>query len=285
MESFALPPDVYAYCNPKSSTGRNDMHVRVMANGASRFDTLPPGYTGDLWVTITPNSFSIQMPAGETLSQIRFFTEDTRLSELELQIAMERDKLLWDKMGNPIAYHRIITSDRDGSIMLTADVAEEFVGWESTPGALVLDLSKKWAHKPEEFFKQLHKVNGRVHLQQGHFYILRSREYLRVPPYLACEIASMDERAGEFRSHYAGFFDPGWGWGVSGEGKGRPAVFEIRPLFQDVMLRDGQPVAKFRFEHLTRVPEKLYDEMGTSHYTNQSTYAVLSKHFALPKIA
>lgn len=282
-ESFALPPDVYAYCNPKSSTGRNDIHVRVMANGTSRFDSLPPGYSGEAWITITSNSFSIKMDAGETLSQIRFFTEDTRLSELELELAMERDRLLWDKSGNHIPYPSIKTSDRDGSIILTADVAENFVGWESIPSNNILDLHKKLAHTPKEFFKPLYKTNGRVHLQQGHFYILHSREYLRVPPYLACEIAPMDERAGEFRSHYAGFFDPGWGWGKAGEGKGRPAVFEVRPLFQDLILRDSQPIAKFRFEHLTRVPEKLYDEMSTSHYTNQSTYAVLSKHFILPK--
>jgi dCTP deaminase len=282
-ESFALPRDVYAYCNPKSSTGRNDMHVRVMVNNTSRFDSLPPGYAGDAWVTITPNSFFIKMGAGETLSQIRFFTHDTRLSELELQIAMERDKLLWDKHGNQIHYHTITATDRDGSIILTADVAEEFVGWESIPSTNVLDLSKKWKHAPEDFFQPLYKSNGHIHLQQGRFYILRSREYLRVPPYLACEIAPMDERAGEFRSHYAGFFDPGWGLDKNGEGKGRPAVFEVRPLFQDLVLRDGQPIAKFRFEHLTRVPEKLYDEMNTSHYTNQSTHAILSKHFKIPQ--
>lgn len=283
-ESFALPYDVYAYANPKSSTGRNDIHVRVMADGVSRFDSMPPAFRGELWVTITPHSFPIKIAAGEALSQVRFFTEDTRLSELELQLAMKRDHLLWDTNGAPLSYDDIKISDRDGSIILTVDISDEFVGWESIPGTTALDLSKKWHHDPYAYFRPLKSEDGRVRLRQGSFYILRSREYLRVPPYLACEIAPMDERAGEFRSHYAGFFDPGWGWGNLGEGKGRPAVFEVRPLFQDLVLRDNQPIAKFRFEYLTRVPEKLYDEISTSHYTNQSTRAVLSKHFALPKL-
>ncbi|PJE64335.1 MAG: 2'-deoxycytidine 5'-triphosphate deaminase [Candidatus Ryanbacteria bacterium CG10_big_fil_rev_8_21_14_0_10_43_42] len=281
-ESLALPHEVYAYCNPKSSTGRNDIHVRVLADGIPRFDFAPAGYKGELWVTITPNSFSTNIPPGEKLSQIRFFTHDTRLSELELQLAIERDKLLWDASGTPIRYQNLHMSDRDGSLILTVDLSGEHVGWESIPGNAVLDLSKKREHDPFTFFRPVFCRNGRILLKQGHFYILRTKEAIRVPPYLASEIVPMDERAGEFRSHYAGFFDPGWGWGKDGEGKGRTAVMEVRPLFQDVALRDGQPIAKFRFEHLTHLPEKHYDEVETSHYTNQSRTAVLSKHFRLP---
>src|SRR3989344_6643924 len=128
-ETFALPYDIYAYANPKSSSGRNDIHVRVLADGTPRFDCIPAGFRGTAWVTITPQSYPIKLTPGETLTQIRFFSSDTRMTELELRIAMDRDKLLWNKQKQAINYNDIAVSDRDGSLILSADVSEKLIGW------------------------------------------------------------------------------------------------------------------------------------------------------------
>lgn len=284
-ETLKLPKDIYAHCNPKSSTGRNDIHVRVVAEGVPRFDSLPAGYTGGLWITIMPLSFPIMLGVHERLAQIRFANEDTRLSELELQIALERDKLLWQKERTVITYDDISITDRDGSFIMTADISQELVGWECVSAGRVLDISKRSAYEPHEFFRPLMSVHGKVRLKQGAFYILHTRERLRVPPYLAAEVVPMDERTGEFRSHYAGFIDPGWGWGSIGEGIGRPIVLEVRPFLQDLVLRDRQPIAKLRFERLMQEPEKLYDQINTSNYRTDSSVPVLSKHFITPHVA
>jgi dCTP deaminase len=115
-----------------------------------------------------------------------------------------------------------------------------------------------------------------VYLKKGAFYILSTNEAVRVPPELACEMVPMDERSGEFRSHYAGFIDPGWGWGEKGEGKGRPLTLEVRP-FEDLIVRHGQPIAKIKFERVNEVPVAAYDSMG-SNYIKQSG-PKLAKHF------
>ncbi len=284
-EKPTLPEQVYGYVNPKSSTGRNDIHVRVVAEGVPRFDSIPPGFAGHLWIIVTPLSFPVKLSSGETLSQLRLFNQDTRFSELDLQIALERDKLLWSLDKALLTYRDLGISDRDGSLIMTVDISQTFVGWECISPGRVLDFSLRAHYDPHEFFRPLESRNGRVRLRQNSFYILRTRERLRVPPHLSCEVVPMDERSGEFRSHYAGFIDPGWGWGMKGEGIGRPIVLELRPFFQDLVLRDGQPVAKMRFEHLAAEPERTYDQMMTSNYTRESPLPALSKHFLMPHLA
>lgn len=278
-ESLALPPDIYAYCNPKSSTGRNDVQVRVVADGVPRYDAAAPaGFGGDLWVVIEPKSFPVRIQPGDTLSQIRFFNHDTRFDELELQIAFERDKLLWSKEEQPFAYRDLKISDNDGSIILTLDLDGDVVGWECLGSSRVFDFSKANYYTPTDFFRPIRVGDGRVHLTQGGFYIFRTKERVRVPLHLACEMVAMDIRSGEFRTHYAGFVDPGWGWGQSGEGRGRSLVLELRP-FEDLLLRDNQPVAKVHFEKMTEVPEVGYDSLEGSHYTIEPATPRLSKHF------
>jgi len=285
-EKFDLPKNVYGYCNPKSSTGRNDIHVRVIANAVPRYDAVTPkGYNGDLWLAIIPRSFSVLLNEGDTLSQVRFFNQDTRFDELGLEIGMERLGLLWDKKGNLIHYEDLKVSDKDGAPILSIDLegwrvpgeTGDIVGWECRGLNKIFEFSKR-DYVPREFFEPLRKrEDGYIHLKQGGFYILSTAECVRVHPELACEMASMDERSGEFRSHYAGFIDPGWGYGANGEGKGRPLTLEVRP-FEDLIIRDRQPIAKIKFEHMREIPEVLYDAKGTSHYVTQ-VGPLLSKHF------
>ncbi|MBI2023811.1 2'-deoxycytidine 5'-triphosphate deaminase [Candidatus Giovannonibacteria bacterium] len=282
-ESLELKEDIYGYSNPKSSTGRNDIHARVIADGVSRYDTTAPaGFSGELWLAIEPRSYPVRLKPGVSLSQIRFFNHDTRFNEEELMFYFERDQLLWHK-GRPLSYNEINIKDDDGALILTAELEDALVGYECRGSGKVLDFSLKGHYQPEEFFQPLKSSKGTVLLKKDSFYIIRTKEAVRVPPHFSSEVVPMDERSGEFRTHYAGFFDPGWGWGENGEGKGRRGVLEIRP-FSDVLLRDGQPVAKFRFEKMMEAPEANYDAMPDSNYNSKEEENLprLSKHFKVP---
>lgn len=281
-ETLALPETIYAYCNPKSSTGRNDVQVRVVADGVTRYDAATPrGFSGELWLLIEPKSFLIRLAAGATLAQIRFFNANTRFNELDLEISFKRDLLLWRGDGSePYEYKDIRIRDNDGSIILTLDLGGDIAGWECLGRSRVFDFGKVGHYAPEEFFRWI-PGGGRLHLKQGGFYILYTRERVRVPLHLACEMVAMDARSGEFRSHYAGYIDPGWGWGRGGEGRGRQLVLEVRP-FEDLILRDGQPVTKVRFERMVEPAVIGYDELDTSNYAKELPVPrLLSKHFKM----
>lgn len=283
-EAFNLPTGVYGYCNPKSSTGRNDLHVRTLADGVPRYDAVTPrGYGGELWVAIVPKSIPVLLREGDRLSQVRFFTQDTRFDELELEMALERDKLLWTPEGDPIAYQDLQISDRDGSVILTIDLSGwDYLGEKNIVGMTprkgrnkVLDFSRQ-DHDLWEYFEPLRLCNGMLPIGEGGFAILSGRQCVRVPPHLACEMAPMDERSGDFRAHYAGFIDPGWGY-EDGSGKGRQLTLELR-AFEDIILRPGQAIAKIKFERMRQIPLVSYDAVRTSHYCEQVGPRP-SKHF------
>ncbi len=276
-ETFALPAEVYGYCNPKSSTGRNDVHVRILADGVSRYDMVPERYRGELWLAIQPNSYPIQVRRGATLVQFRLFNHDTRLSELEFEMTMRKDNLLFDSHGEPISYDRLKIKDGDGSVILRLDIEGDPLGYECFGVDEPVDFSKLNFYDPGKFFKKVKREGDFIRLKKGGFYVLSSKEAVRIPPYLACEMVPMDERSGEFRSHYAGFIDPGWGCGKEGEGKGRSLTLEVRP-FEDMIVRERQVIAKIKFERMMDIPDMLYDASGKSNYSVQSG-ARLSKHF------
>lgn len=265
-ESLSLPPEVYGYCNPKSSTGRLDMHVRVLADGVPRFDSVTPaGFAGELWVAFTAKSFSILLHPGTPLTQLRLFTGDTRFSDAELQVAMQ-DGLVWHPTEDrPLVYDELVTNDQDGSVMLTALVAEGMCGYECiAKPTQVLDVARVGQYDAAEFFTPICITDGVLRLSRDKFYILSGAERVKIPPTLASEMVPMDERSGDFRSHYAGFLDPGWGWGATGEGKGRPFTLEVRP-FEDLVVRAGQPIAKIRFERMVAEPTFHYDTKASNY--------------------
>lgn len=276
-ETMHLPPEVHCICNPKSSTGRIDIQTRVIADGVPRYDTIMPGgYSGELWTLITPKSFPVLLPPDESLSQIRFFNADTTLNHSELQQSYTSSPLLWDKEGLAIPFEAL-ASDKDGSLILSIDLDMDTVGWECLGSAHVLDVSKRHYYQPTDFFQPIVKKNGHIRLRQNAFYILYTKERVQVGPSLACEMIPMDEKSGEFRAHYAGFIDPGWGWGLHGEVPGRRLVLEVRP-FEEIVLRDGQPISKIRFCKMTAAPEIVYDAID-SNYTKEASSPRLSKHF------
>lgn len=277
-ETLALPSSVYAFCNPKSTSGRVDLHVRLIADGVPRYDAVTPaGYKGELWVSIMPKSFSIKISEGISLNQLRFFNSDTRLNELEVELAMKQYGLIWSaRSARSFKYDELKIKDGDGSVILTLDLEGAVLGYEGIVSNEALDLSKIGHYDSKKFFRPMKKKNGYLYLKKGAFYILSTNEAVRVPPELACEMVPMDERSGEFRSHYAGFIDPGWGWGAKGEGHGRQLTLEVRP-FEDLIVRHNQPIAKIKFERLTEIPELVYDATN-SNYVKQ-VGPKLAKHF------
>lgn len=274
-EKFDIPENVYGYCNPKSSTGRVDTHVRLLANGYNRYDGLPKGkgYKGEVWLSIIPKSFRIIVSPGLSMNQMRFFTTDTRFNELELEVSVRSDRLIWDPdQERPLSYDQVQTPDNDGSVILGLGIAHDNVGWKAKKTDEVIDLSKR-DHDPKVFWEVLEPQNGHFFLESNGFYILATHEGVRIPPHLAAEIVPMTERCGEFRSHYAGFFDPGWGWGENGGGNGDIATLEIRP-FENLVVRHGHPICKFQFERMIEEPDGTYH----GNYFGQRGPR-LSKHF------
>lgn len=272
-----LPQSLYGYANPKSSTGRIDTHVRLIADGVARYDCVPKGWGGELWLFIQPKSFHLKIKLGMSFNQLRFFTRDTRFSEAELELAMAKHKLMWwPQKDKEIPYEEVKISDRDGGLILLLDLESDIIGYKGIKTGTPLDLSRT-DNDPKEFFEKIDcPKSGMVKLLRDEFYILSTNERVRVPTSLACEMVPMDERAGEFRSHYAGFIDPGWGYGTKGETYGRQLTLEVRP-FEDIVVRKGQPIAKIRFEHM--VEETItYDGSGSNYVTQVGP--TLGKFFA-----
>lgn len=267
-ERLELLPDVYGFVNPKSTTGRLDLHVRLLADGVPRLDTVPLGYQGELWLYVTSHSFAIKADEGTALTQLRLFTEDARLDHVDTTIALREHKLLWSPKGKAYSDKEIKITDRDGTLILTIDTTSRRVGWRARRAAPLLNMNARGEYEPEDFFEPVKTRHGVLFLDRG-FYILSSRERVRIPPHLACEMQPTDDKAGEFRAHYAGFIDPGWGWGAHGEGVGRPLTLEVRPYEDDIIVRRGRPIAKIGFEYMAEIPEGLYDT-GTPNYSTQS---------------
>lgn len=277
-ETLDLPSSIYAFVSPKSTTGRLDIHVRLLSDFTPRYDTtFRTGYKGELWALIIPRSFNILLYKGVSLNQIRFFDADTRFSETELRLAVRKHKLLWSLNGMSYDYDDLRIREIDGSLIFTLDLSQEVSGYVAIKTKEVIDLKKVGSYDPRAFFKPIPRQKSFYELERNKFYILSTAEAVRLPPTLAGEVISMDDRSGDFRTHYAGFVDPGWGWGKEGEGRGRPITLEVRP-FENLYVRHGQPISKFTFERLVEAPDTAYDSIGTSNYVAQDG-PQLAKYF------
>jgi dCTP deaminase len=278
-ETLALPDGVYGYANPKSSSGRCDVHTRLLADGVSGFDSMcVKGYTGSLWTLITPRSFRPLLHERDSLSQARFFNRDTRITNhFDLEKVYREHTLLYRPNGDPIPFDEIHVNERDGALLLTVNLDLDVVGYRCERNQMRLDWSKIGYYNPLDFFQPiLRPKNGSLILRAGDFYILTTKEYIQVPSNLAAEMIAINPRSGDHRAHYAGYFDPGWGLGPDGALKGAPGVMEVRSPMDDISLQDGQSICKMSFERMAGVPDILY---GTkSNYLYQRG-PKLSKHF------
>ncbi|MCP3972555.1 MAG: 2'-deoxycytidine 5'-triphosphate deaminase [Rhodobacteraceae bacterium] len=267
MERLALPGDVQAVANAKSSTGRLDLLTRTITDGGVEFDRIPAGYTGPLFAEICPRSFSVLVRPGMRLNQIRFRCGQVVLSDSELA-ALHDDVTLVDG-----------TALIDEGLGFSVDLQPgegNLVGYRAKPHTGVIDLDLVGHYDPAEYWEDIRTNEARIILDPGAFYILVSREAVHIPPDYAAEMAPYLAMVGEFRVHYAGFFDPGFGHDLAG-GAGSRGVLEVRCHEAPFVLEHGQVVGRLVYERMSERPAEVYGAGIASNYQGQRLK--LSKHF------
>ncbi|MDF2143071.1 2'-deoxycytidine 5'-triphosphate deaminase [Paenirhodobacter sp. CAU 1674] len=267
MEGLALPPGLTAIANAKSSTGRLDLLTRVITDGGTEFDRIPEGYSGPLYAEICPRSFSVLVRPGMRLNQIRFRAGQAVLSDAELKALHSAEPLV---SGEAVIDHGL-----GFSVDLRPETGD-LVGYRAKPHTGVIDLDRIAHYPASEFWEEIHSRDGQIILDPGAFYILVSREAVTIPPDFAAEMAPYLAMVGEFRVHYAGFFDPGFGHGAAG-GTGSRGVLEVRCHEAPFVLEHGQVVGRLVYERMAGRPERLYGAGIASNYQGQGLK--LGKHF------
>lgn len=267
MESLALPDHVNAVANAKSSTGRLDLLTRTITDSGTEFDRIPAGYSGPLYAEICPRSFSVLVRPGMRLNQIRFRDGQSVLTDHEL-----RDL----HAESPLVDVDAVIDDGLGFSVDLKPANGDLVGYRAKPHTGVIDLERIGEYDPAEYWEEIHTTNGQIILDPGAFYILVSRETVQIPPAYAAEMAPFLAMVGEFRVHYAGFFDPGFGHDQSG-GSGSRGVLEVRCHEAPFVLEHGQVVGRLVYERMAELPEQLYGAGIASNYQGQGLK--LSKHF------
>ena len=267
-ERLALPEALFGAANPKSSTGRIDVFVRLVTDHGAAFDEIPKGYHGPLYAEISPRTFSILVRQGSTLNQLRLKSGAFRLSDDEL-LALHSETALVDGDAD-VAGGLGLSVALDGN----ADV----IGWRARRHSALIDVDKPGVLDVDDFFEPLGpQRSGFIILDPDEFYILASAEALAIPPDYAAEMTPISPGLGEFRVHYAGFFDPGFGWSEGAGNNGSRAVLEVRSHDAPFVLENGQLVARLVYERMAARPEKLYGADMSSNYQGQGLK--LSKHF------
>jgi len=269
LETLALPDDIAAAANPKSSTGRLDVFTRVIADGVDAFDTVPAGYTGRLYAEICPQTFPVVVRRGSYLSQLRFRCGDPVETDADLAALHARMKLVSGGV-----------EDIKGGIALSVDLVGDksgLVGYRAKRHTGLVDVDKPGSCATLDYWEPIHQRGARrLVLDPDQFYILASKEAVHVPPTHAAEMMPFNPLVGEFRVHYAGFMDPGFGHAAAG-GTGARVVLEVRSHKVPFILEDGQVIGRLVYERMQETPDILYGRELKSNYQAQGLK--LSKHF------
>jgi dCTP deaminase len=281
LESLALPPGMRGRSNPKSTTGRLDIFTRVITDRTPRFDEIAAGYRGGLYLEISPQSFPVRVHAGASLNQLRLLVGESTTSDAALRDIYRELPLLHDDDDRPVPLARTVFND--GLCMgvdLSGRTTDGIIGYRAHPNPPAVDLARVGQYDPAEFWEPIKRPgrDGYI-LEANRFYILVSKERIRVPPDYAAEMVVYDAGAGEIRTHYAGFFDPGFGYG-DGSVLGTKVVMEVRAREVPFLVYDGQISFKVWFERLRSRPARVYGVGLGSSYQHQTLS--LSKHFRAP---
>jgi dCTP deaminase len=296
VESLALPRDIGGKANPKSTTGRLDIFTRLITDGGWEFEQVPRGYSGNLYIEIVSRTFPIVVSAGVKLNQLRFVRGNPPSTDGILeQLSLKEHLVYYDNgdgpeeasvergLGKPAyQYDGSTTAFIDRGLRTTIDLAGHgkagITAYKAKRNAPPVDLSRVGAYNVVDFWEPLSSPDSnRLVLNPGEFYLLASRERFRIPPYYAAEMEQYDPSMGEFSVHYAGFFDPGFGYGATGEIKGTKAVLEVRAHEVPILLEDEQTVGRLVYHKMADVPDKLYGQAIGSSYQQQGL--ALSKQF------
>jgi dCTP deaminase len=279
-EELELPANVRGRANPKSSTGRLDVFTRVITDQSFRFDEVRPGYHGKLYLEVVPLSFTVRVKQGLALNQLRLAIGRSRLTDEEIR-AVHAERPLLYREGRPLPEQDLATAD---GLFLGLDLrgdAAGRVGYRAKEFPPPLEMSRVSQYEWEDYWEPVRREDGdRIVLAPEHFYLLLSEEAVQVPPGYAAEMAAYDPTAGELRTHYAGFFDPGFGFDAEGRFHGSRAALEVRAHDVPFMIEHRQRVCKLSFERMAEQPNVLYGEAIGSAYQGQTN--TLSKHFKQP---
>lgn len=279
VENLKLPASVRAKANPKSSTGRLDTFTRVITDNNSLFDEIPAGYEGRLYLEIVPRTFTIKVKHGLALNQLRLMIGRTDLSDQEI-IELHRVSPLLFRNGIAVSPERIeVNNGLFLGLHLGRQKGGDVVGYRAKENSNLIDMSKTNQYHHHTFWEEVFsETGGRIVLDPEKFYLLLSQDSVRIPPEYAAEMTAYDPTSGELRTHYAGFFDPGFGLDPStGELNGSRAALEVRAHDVPFAVEHGQNICKLSFERMIAVPDRLYGRALESNYQGQQV--ALGKHF------
>jgi dCTP deaminase len=282
MESLALPSDVYGFANPKSTTGRLDIFTRLITEHGDEFERVRKGYHGDLYIEVISHSFPILVQAGLTLNQLRFGRGSAEMAQDAQLKQLDQDSLLIDADESSGRF------DIDRGLRITVDLTGNgsgndsgIVAYQAKRFSPPVDLSQINHYEVADFWLPIYRNEKRQYiLEPGAFYILASKQRVRVPANLAAEMLPYDLSTQEFRVHYAGFFDPGFGFGREGEIPGTRAVLEVRANEMPILLEDDQFVGRLNYFAMSAKPAKVYGGSIGSNYQQQGL--ALAKQFKRP---
>ena len=273
MEQISLPSDYSAKANPKSTTGRLDIFTRLITDYADAFDVVPSGYKGQLFVEVVPKTFEVRLRQGTRLNQLRVRRKGPRPADTNVQRLHEDEGLVF------VDGDRIEPDIEGGGVWVHLDLRQRddgVVGYKAKKQTAIIDLDRVGHYDPGEFWDVARPTrHGSLILNPDDFYILVSREAVKVPLSVAADMVPYDPAVGEYRVHYAGFFDPGFG--AIGAAVGTPAVLEVRSHEVPFVLENGQPVARLVYEQPRARPSKVYGVDIGSSYQRQGL--ALAKHF------
>lgn len=277
IEELELPGNLRAKANPRSSTGRLDIFTRVITDKGTKFDEIVAGYHGRLYLEVVSRSFTIRVKTGLSLNQLRLVFGRARCSDGELRAAHSATPLLF-RGEEAVSASQLALGD---GLFLSLDLkgeAHRRVGYRAKKNSRLLDLSLLDHYEPPDFWEAVEaEPGGKVVLEPEEFYLLLSEERVSIPPSYAAEMTAYDPTSGELRTHYAGFFDPGFGYDPEGRLKGTKAVLEVRAHDVPFVVEHAQQFCKLEFERMLEPSTVLYgSEIGSSYQHQELT---LSKHF------
>ena len=283
LEQLSLPRTIRARSNPKSTTGRLDVFTRVVTDLTAGFDEIRAGYHGQLFLEVVPRSFAIKVRTGQSLNQIRFVSGESTVPDQALQRLHQKTPLLYhNNTSRKIVGSQDFRADR--GLFLRIDLKGEdhknsrVIGYRAKKNSHVIDLQKIGHYAAADFWEPLYRHrHDSLLLEPEEFYILASKERIRVPAGYAAEMVAYEAACGELRTHYAGFFDPGFGYGTTGNITGTQVVLEVRPHDVPFLIHDGQTFFKVLYDKMTEIPTQLYGSTLGSSYQQQTL--TLSKHF------
>jgi len=283
LEELDFPKNFQGRTNPKSSTGRLDMFTRVIVDHGHRFDEVPNGYKGKMYLEVIPRSFPVRVREGLRLNQLRIFQGDPHLSDTQLKNHYKKTPILFGDDGRPIDVNEVKI---DNGLFISLDLAgagrDSIVAYKAKTNSSVIDLGLNRHYHPMDFWEPITLTqirNKRLILEPESFYIMMSKEKICIWPHLLAEMVAYEPNSGELRTHYAGFFDPGFGWhgGKTLKIQGTRAVMEVRPHDVPFMVEHGQTFCRLKFESVIEKPTKVYGKKLKSNYYSQGL--ALSKYF------